>query len=372
MSDVRQNVCIVTFPVNKAGYTPLLNIVDILYHLCDSSHIITGNIDSKLFCDYPKIKIYDVEHKSYKSTIRRILSYVYTQLMISYRILKIAHSVDVWIIFLGENLIVPQLTMKILRKDIIFVSTSFSIETNRVRKDLFFDVIKIMTKSNWILSDKIVLYSPRLISEWGLEKYTKKIYIANEHHLDFDIFCIKKKLKDRKYVGFIGRLSETKGALNFVKSIYSTFIREEDLSFLMIGDGQLKDEIQLYVSENKLDVKIKFISWIPHDKIPEYLNELRLIVIPSHSEGLPNIMLEAMACGTPVLSTSVGAIPDFIIDYETGFIMKNNSPECIAMNIKRALIYSNEEIVKNARSVVENKLAYEDIVERWKKILGHK
>ena len=77
-----------------------------------------------------------------------------------------------------------------------------------------------------------------------------------------------------------------------------------------------------------------------------------------------------MACGTPVLATSVGGVPDLIKDGNTGFIMKDNSPECIAKNVIRALEHPNrDEIVKNARALVEQEFTYEDAVERYRQIL---
>ena len=124
---------------------------------------------------------------------------------------------------------------------------------------------------------------------------------------------------------------------------------------------------------NKLDGKVKFVGWISHDELPRYLNELKLLVLPSYTEGLPNIMLEAMACGTPVLATLVGAIPDIIKDGETGFIMENNSPECIAQNIIRALNHPNlERIAQNARALVEREFTFEKAVERYEKIVNCK
>ena len=77
-----------------------------------------------------------------------------------------------------------------------------------------------------------------------------------------------------------------------------------------------------------------------------------------------------MGCGTPVLATSVGGAPDLIKDGNTGFIMKDNSPECIAKNVMRALEHPNlDEIVKNARALVEREFTYEAAVERYRKIL---
>ncbi len=81
-------------------------------------------------------------------------------------------------------------------------------------------------------------------------------------------------------------------------------------------------------------------------------------------------MLEAMACGTPVLATPVGAIPDVIIDGKTGFIMENNSPECIAENVVRALGSPDlERIAEEGRRFVEGEFTFEKVVENWKRVL---
>ncbi len=77
-----------------------------------------------------------------------------------------------------------------------------------------------------------------------------------------------------------------------------------------------------------------------------------------------------MACGTPTLATPVGGIPDVIKDGETGFIMEDNSPECIARNVIRALNHPNlEQVAKNARTLVKGEFTYEKAVERYRNIL---
>jgi len=368
----KPNIGILTFPISEAGNIPLSNLVDLLQPLSNEIYLITGNDGYTFFKDDRRIHAYGIKHEMGANIFTRILRYIYAQLSISYKLAKITRNINSWIFFIGgDTLVLPMLTAKLLRKKVVLAFAGSSVQTLESAGDSLSKWEKILSKINVVLSNRIVVYSPNLIQQWNLEKYRNKISIAHEHFLDFNKFEIKKKLKERNnLVGYIGRLSEEKGVLNFVRAIPEILKERNDMEFLIGGDGQLRGEIEKYISGKNLNDKVKLAGWIPHEKLPDYLNELKLVVLPSFTEGLPNIMLEAMACGTPVLATPVGAIPDVITDGETGFIMENNSPECIARNVIRALNHPNlERIAENARALVEREFTYEKAVEKWREVL---
>lgn len=365
------NICIITTPRPMAAVVPLSNLVDIMYLLSNELHLITGNDGDKIR-RINEIHCHSIHHEPKPQTIIRILNCIYLHLRISYSILKLK-NVGIWIFYMGEGLLLPIFILRLLGKPIILCLAASSPKMidsgkniNRVDK-----ITKFLEITNYRLSNKIVLYSPNLIKEWNLEKYNTKILIAHEHFLDFNAFKIKKKLNEREnLIGYIGRLSEEKGILNFIKAIPIILETGKDIKFFLGGDGQLKNYIMKYLEENKLNNKIKLVGWIPHKDLINYLNELKLIVLPSYTEGLPNIMLEAMACGTPILASSVGAIPDVIKDGTNGFIMENNSPECISRNVIRALDHPNSVVIaKNANEYVKKKFTYDNAIEKYRKIL---
>ncbi|GAI41140.1 unnamed protein product, partial [marine sediment metagenome] len=205
-----------------------------------------------------------------------------------------------------------------------------------------------------------------------LKKYEAKISIAHEHFLNFDKFKLQRPLSERdNLVGYIGRLSEEKGTLNFVEALLGIVSSRDAVNFLIGGDGPLRGRVEEYLDKANLNSKVNFIGWIPHDKLPERLNDLKLLVLPSYTEGLPNIILEAMASGTPVLATAVGAVSNIIKDDETGFIMEDNSPDCIARNVIRALSHPNlEQIAGNARVFVEKEYTFEAAVKGYENVLA--
>lgn len=368
----KPNIGILTFPISVAGNIPLSNLVDILGPLSNNLYLITGNDGYTSFKEDKRVHTYDVEHKSGKTPLTRITKYIYTQLRISYQLAKVTKNVDLWIFFIGgQNLLFPMLTAKLLGKKVILAFASSSVLGLKSAGDNLFKPMEILLKINCTLSDRITLCSENLVKDWDLEKYRGKISMAYEHFLDFDEFKMGKKIDERdNLVGYIGRLSEEKGTLNFVKAISLTLKQRNDLEFLIGGDGSLRDKIEKYLEKENLNNKIKLVGWIPHNELPDYLNEVKLLVIPSYTESGPLIALEAMSCGTPILATPVGHIPNIVKDGETGFITENNSPECIAKNVIRGLEHPNlDEIAKNARRLVEKEFTYEAAVEKYRMTL---
>jgi len=366
----RLRICITAFPVQKAFIIPLSNLEKILCSLSDTIYIISGDGEDVMTTTNRGIQTYMIHQKKAKNVLTRIAKYIYLQIRISFTLAMLSKNINVCVFFMEAGVLLPVLTARLAGKKVLWALPSSLTEMANHYKDPLFNVSACLQAVSYKLSNRIILYSENLIKEWHLEKHRHKISIAHRHFLDFDRFKVQKPLNERdNVVGYIGRLSQEKGTLNFMAAIPKVVETRAEATFLIGGDGQLRPQVEEYA--NKLNNKVKFVGWIPHDELPEYLNKLKLLVLPSYTEGLPNTMLEAMACGTPVLATPVGAIPDVIKDSETGFIMENNSPECIAENISRALNHPNlEQIVRNAHTLVEREFTFEKAVERYREILN--
>jgi glycosyltransferase involved in cell wall biosynthesis len=370
----RKDGCIgiVTFPISEAGLVPVENLVTILRSISRDVYLISGNqIPPKLKHD-KEVHITHITHNSGRGVISRILKYGQTQFSIAFRLLLTRNNVRIWVFFIGcDTLLIPMIVSKALGRTVLLVLSGSSTRTLESMGDSLAGITRIVARVNCLLADRIIAYSPCLAEEWNLGRYANKVRIANHHFLDFEAYGIENSLRHRdELVGFVGRLSEEKGILQFIRAIAIAVRRDAKLGFVIAGDGQLKDEIHQYIDKLGLGKRAKMTGWVPHDDLPSLLNELKLIVIPSFTEGLPSVMLEAMACGTPVLASPVGAIPDLIKDGKTGFISESNNPECLARNIMRALEHPNiNEVAENARIFVEREFSYDRTVRDWKEVL---
>jgi glycosyltransferase involved in cell wall biosynthesis len=374
MADRGLKICVVT------GIPPLnllvLNFVKVLEPIVDRLVLITGNYPQKDVFS-PKIKLINIGNDGQERPMFvKIPRFLLLQLRAVYHLAKNMSRARAVIFYLeGGTFLLPMLAARLAGKNTVIVATYSSSQIgkqlHRGSKQGAFLVsaTSLLERLNYGLAARIVVYSPILVKQFSLEKHRHKISLAHEYFLDFDKFKIRKPLDQRdSLVGYIGRLSQEKGILNFLEAIPKAVETREQTTFLVGGDGALRPQVEEYA--NELGNKVRFVGWIPHDELPGYLNELRLLVVPSYTETGPYIAFEAMACGTPVLGTPVGLMADVLRDGENGFIMENNSPECIAENIIRALNHPNlEQIAGNARNLVETEFSFEKAVDRYRGIL---
>lgn len=368
----KYRVGILTAPTEKASVGPISNLVTIFKSISRSVVIITGNAAYDYFKNNPSVTCYDNSHPMEKNQGKKVLYYFLAQLISSVFIIKTRNEVDLWFLFMGgEREFVPIVTAKLLKKPTLLILPGSIVKSARYAKDPFVWPIRVLSWITRNLVTGLIIYSPHFRIETDSQQYEQKILYAHEHFLNFEKFLLQAPLETRScLIGFFGRFSGEKGVSNFVRALPEVLNKQEKVRVIIGGDGPLRGEIETYIDSNGLNERVKFAGWINHDDLPEYLNRLQLLIIPSYTEGIPNVMLEAMACGTPVLATPVGVIPDVIKDGETGFIMEDNSPKCIAENIIRALSSPDiKHISTRGQKFAMANYSFEKTVEDWENIL---
>lgn len=372
------NICIVTYSLSRVGRAPLSNLVRLFSALANRVYIISGVHDNNALENSARLELNasvhltKVLHKVNSTAVMRIINYTRVQLKILCYIIIASRQVDDFVFFLaGEFLLIPILVLKLLGKKVTLMLAGVSTKEYSIVKDPLSKFVSLITGFSLNLADKLIIYSHKLAIEKEFVKYQDKIITAHEHYLDFSKFAMMNKFSERqKIVGFIGRLSEEKGILNFIRAMPPILKKDKNIYFVVGGVGNLSSEIRRMIKDEGLEAHVRLVGWVPYEDIPLYLNGLRLLVLPSFTEGLPNVLLEAMACGTVVLATAVGAIPDIVKDGDTGFLLESTKPEHIAEKIvgllsKPELLY---KVSANAYWYVRKNFSYEVTLKSWRKV----
>ena len=146
-----------------------------------------------------------------------------------------------------------------------------------------------------------------------------------------------KLAKDGKIILFVGNLLEVKGVSYLIEAF--GFLAQERplLRLVLVGNGHLSSVLARQTERLNLSDRIHFAGQQPHDKIPLWLGACDLLCLPSLNEGTPNIILEALACGKPVVATHVGGIPDIIQSSDLGILVEPQNSEALGSALKAAL-----------------------------------
>lgn len=135
----------------------------------------------------------------------------------------------------------------------------------------------------------------------------------------------------------VGRLCEQKGQLLLVEAAALLAAEGVDFTLVLAGDGEMRPQIEAAIARHRLGGRVRITGWIASAQVRDELVAACALVLPSFAEGLPVVLMEAMAVGRPVLSTYVAGIPELVRDGVEGWLFEAGSPEAAARAMRACL-----------------------------------
>ncbi len=234
------------------------------------------------------------------------------------------------------------------------------------------------------LADRVISVS-QATAEWLREKRgvaARQIEVI-PYGVDLDMFQAKPEpdLKqelglssEQPVVGMVGRLNEQKGHVYLIDAAEIVVKKVPNVRFLLVGDGPLRQELEEKVASKGLQDNFIFLGF-RHD-VPRLLRIFDIFTLPSLYEGLPNVVLEAMAVNLPVVATPVDGTKEAVVQDETGLLIPEKNPGALADALIELLTDKEKavEMGNNGRRRVEQEFSlqkqvssFEDIYAEWAK-----
>ncbi len=164
----------------------------------------------------------------------------------------------------------------------------------------------------------------------------------------------------------VGRFEEAKDYPNMLRTFSMIVSKKSDVVLLLVGQGSLMEEVKKLASELKLEDKVRFLG-VRRD-VPDLMNAADAYVMSSAWEGMPMVLLEAGACGLPVVATDVGGNSEVVLNGKTGFIVPPRNPEALAQAMEKTMALPKEkrlEMGEAGRAYIEANYSLEHVVDQW-------
>lgn len=151
----------------------------------------------------------------------------------------------------------------------------------------------------------------------------------------------------------VGRLSEQKGQLLLIEAAKQ--LAEEGLPFelVLVGDGELRSPIEALIDRYQLQDRIKITGWASTTEVRDHLLNAKVMVLPSFAEGLPVVIMEALALHRPVISTYIAGIPELVENNICGWVITPGSTASLIVAMRSALLTSQDQLEAMGQSGLE-------------------
>jgi glycosyltransferase involved in cell wall biosynthesis len=279
-----------------------------------------------------------------------LLPFIHRRILKNIDILKTNQMLGSWSAFMAKLLYRKKLAV---RTGYTW-SILYSKENPKSRKIL---VVKNIEKLIYRTCDAAITSSEGDFS-YVDHNYHPRCHTLIRNYVETEVFKPLDRTKQKGSICYIGRLQGIKNLTALLEALKGL-----PYTLDIIGSGQQEEELKRFAINSK--VKANFLGNIPNHELPEILSAHELFVLPSLLEGMPKTLLEAMACGLPVIGTNVEGIKEVIKHGENGILCDTDSG-----SIRKAITSVMEDeglrkkLGKNARRTIEKGFSLEKLVEK--------
>lgn len=211
-------------------------------------------------------------------------------------------------------------------------------------------------------------YLRELVIDWGVPRErTSVIYNA----VDVDPPDVDEA--DRNpWVTTVGRLVDWKGIEGVVEAFAEMDDRPADAELHIVGNGPKRETLEGQVAATDCEDSVVFHSRVPHDEVLQILSQSQVFALNSTYEGLPHVVLEAMACGTPVVASKAGGTVETITDGKSGFLVDQGATGAFSDRFEQLL---NDDALRQsfreeAYALLDHRFKFDSMVTAYEQLLA--
>ena len=234
---------------------------------------------------------------------------------------------------------------------------SFNYSKENPKRHVKISIIRNLERLAYRAADAAIT-SSQMNFEYVIKNYRSHNMILIPNYIETGIFKPLKTDKIKGSICFVGRLSKEENLPALLEALKGL-----SCTLDIIGNGPQEEELKRLAADNSINAR--FLGNIPNHELPQILNAHELFILPSLLEGMPKTLLEAMACGLPVIGTNVEGIKEVIRHGGNGILCNTDS-----ISIREAIISVMEDeglretLGNNARKTIEERFSLEKLIDR--------
>lgn len=193
-------------------------------------------------------------------------------------------------------------------------------------------------------------FSRSQLYRWCTYQQWEKIHVircgVDDHYLDKKIIPIPSEPN----LVCVGRLCEQKGQILLLQAVHKLINDNLQCQLTFVGDGPLRQQIEHLIQEFGLEKVVKITGWASGAEVQKYITNSRALILPSFAEGLPVVIMEALALERPVVTTYIAGIPELVKPEINGWLVPSGSVQALTEVMREVLQLPTENLEKMGKA----------------------